>query len=173
MAPAHRALRGEAQDAATRRSRTLVGIVIELADNAGQPGLCLLQMIAAVAVAAEAAALPQFVERAGDLAAVLGAERFDDIGIEHRRRAERLLDGLVARRTLEDLCRGPRQRYLAVAAERLCAIEAGFGAGAPAVERRVHGHAEHALQDDEVLVGLEAGAERPVHLAVVVDVDVL
>src|SRR5579862_3842376 len=158
---------------AGRRSRTLVGIVIKLADDAGQSRFRLLQMIAAVAVAAEAAVLAQFVERAGDFAAVLGAERLDDIGIEHRRRAERLLDGLVARRPPEDLGRGAGERNLAVAAERLCAIEAGFGAGAPAVERRVHGHAEHALQDDEVLVGLEAGAERPIHLAVVVDVDVL
>src|SRR5579864_9461178 len=92
---------------AMRRSRTLVGVVIKLADNAGQARLGLLQMITAVAVAAEAAALAQLVERAGDLAAVLGAERLDDVGIEHRRRAERLLDGLVARRPLEDLCRGP------------------------------------------------------------------
>src|SRR5580704_1663930 len=129
MAPAHCAPRGEANAAATRRSRTLIGVVIELADNAGQPRLCLLQVIAAVAVAAEAAALAQLVERAGDFAAVLGAERFDDIGIEHRRCAERLLDGLVARRALEDFCRGAGQRDLAVAAERLCAIETGFGAG--------------------------------------------
>src|ERR1700719_2544385 len=112
-------------------------------------------MVTAVAIAAEAAVLAQLVERAGDLAAILGAERLDDIGIEHRRRAERLLDGLVARRSLEDFCRGARQRDLAVAAERLLEIEAGFGAGAPAVERRIHGHAEHALQDDEILVGLQ------------------
>src|SRR4029077_6431100 len=158
---------------AVRRSRALVGVVIELADDAGQARFRLKQVIAAVAVAAEAAALTQLVERAGDFAAVLGAERLDDVGIEHRRRRQRLLDGLIARRTLEHLGRGAGQRDLAVAAERLCAIEAGFGAGAPAVEGGVHGHAEHALQDDEVLVGLEAGAERPVGLAVVADVDVL
>src|SRR5580693_3373915 len=102
---------------AGRRSRTLIGIVIELADDPRQSRFGLLQMITAVAVAAEPAVLAQLVERAGDLAAVLGAERLDDVGIEHRRGAERLLDGLVARRSLEDFCRGARERDLAVAAE--------------------------------------------------------
>src|SRR5258708_32599955 len=99
--------------------RALVRVVIELADDPCQSRFRLLQGIAAVAVAAEAAVLAQLVERAGDLAAVLGAERLDDVGIEHRRSRQRLLDGLVARRPLEDLCRGAGQWDLAVAAERL------------------------------------------------------
>jgi len=37
-------------------------------------------MIAAVAIAAEPPALPQLVEPAGDLAAVVAADRLDEIG---------------------------------------------------------------------------------------------
>jgi len=50
---------------AVRRSRALIGIVIKRADNAGQAGLCLLQMVTPVAVAAEATVLAQFIEREG------------------------------------------------------------------------------------------------------------
>src|ERR1700693_2657633 len=82
----------------SRGSRSRIRVVIKLADDAGQSGLGLAEVIAAVAVAAKTPALAQFVDRAGDFAAVLAAERFDDIGVEHRTRAERLLDGLIARR---------------------------------------------------------------------------
>src|SRR5579871_6420133 len=103
-----------------------------------------MQVIAAVAVAAEPSGLPQLVERGSDFAAVVAAERLDDVGIKHRRCSESLLDVLIARRAFEGFGRAARQRNLAVAAERFRAIEAGFGAGAPTLERRVHGHAEHA-----------------------------
>src|ERR1700683_5230458 len=73
-------------------ARPFVGIVIKFADDAGRSRLGLLQIIAAVAVAAEPSRLAQFVERASDLAAVLTANAFDDVRIEHRRRGQRLLD---------------------------------------------------------------------------------
>src|SRR5271155_1173148 len=122
-----------------------IRVVIKLADDASESGLGLAEVIAAVAVAAKTPGLAQFVDRAGDFAAVLAAERFDDVGVEHRTRAERLLDGLIAGRALEHLGGAARERQLAVAAERSGAVEAGFGAGAPAVQRWVHGHPHHAL----------------------------
>jgi hypothetical protein len=80
--------------------------VIKLADDSGHAGLCLLQKIEAVAIAAEAVGL-QLVDRAGEIATVSGVERADDIGTEHRRSTEGLLDGV--RQALEDLGRGSRQ----------------------------------------------------------------
>ena len=65
------------------------------------------------------------------------------------------------------------QRNLAVAAERLGAVEARLGPGPPPLQRGVHGHSRNALQDHQILVGLEARAERPFDLQVVADVDVL
>src|SRR5882762_2054843 len=154
-------------------SGPLVGIVVELADDRGYARLGRNQVISAVPVAAEAAALAQCIERAGDLASVVAAERLDHIRIEHRPGRERLLDRLEARRTGKDLGGASRVGDLAGAAETPGAVEARLGAGLAAVERGIHGLALHALQDGQILIGLEAGAERPFRLAIVVDVDVV
>src|SRR3977135_3239407 len=154
-------------------SGPFVGIVIELTDDRGHAGLARNEMISAIAIAAEAAALAQRIERARDLASVVAAERLDDIGIEHRSGCERLLDRLEARRAGKDLGGASRVGDLAGAAETPGAVEARLGAGLATVERGIHGLALHPLQDDQVLIGLEAGAERPFCLAVVVDVDVV
>src|ERR1700683_2016301 len=122
-----------------------VWVVIKLADDASRSELGLLQIITAVAIAAEPSGLAQFVERASDLAAVLAADAFNNVRIEHRRRGQRLFDVLIARWTFEDIGGAAHQRNLPLAAERLGAIEAGLGAGTPAVERRVHGHAQNSL----------------------------
>src|SRR5712671_3148456 len=103
-------------------------------------------MIAAVAIAAEPSVLPQLVEPAGDLAAVAAADRLDQVGIEHRRGGERLLDVLEAGRALETLGRAAGQWNLAVAAERLGAVEARLRSGPPSLQRGVHGHSRDALQ---------------------------
>src|SRR6516162_624180 len=97
-------------------------------------------MISAVAIAAETAGLAQFLERAGDFAAVVAADSFDNVRIEHGRRRQRLLDVLIARAALKCLGGASRQRDLSVAAERFGAIETGFGAGAAAIERGIHRH---------------------------------
>src|SRR5690349_14142546 len=94
---------GSAAGKARCISRPFVGIAVELADDAGDAGPRLRQVVAAVPVAAEAPFLPQAVERAGDLAAVVAADRLDDVGVEHRRRGERLLNRLEPRRALEQL----------------------------------------------------------------------
>src|SRR6201996_9539118 len=99
--------------------RAFVGIVIKLADDAGRAGFRGVQMIAAVAIAAEPPGLAQFVERAGDFAAVIAADALDDVGIKHRRRGERLLDVLITRRPFEDFGGAAGERNLAVAAERV------------------------------------------------------
>src|SRR5262249_21371239 len=62
----------------------LVGIAVELADDAGDPWPGRSEMIAAVAVAGDAPVLTQPVERTGDLASVVAADRLDDVGVEHR-----------------------------------------------------------------------------------------
>ena len=62
-------------------SRAFVRVTIEFAHDTGQSGLRLTEIIPAVAVAAEAAGLAKFVERAGDFAAVLAADGFDDISM--------------------------------------------------------------------------------------------
>src|SRR5436190_13219760 len=108
--------------------------MVEVADDGGDAGLRRSQMIAAVAVAAEPSVLPEFVQSAGDFAAVVAADRLDQIGVEHRRCGERLLDVLEAGGALEDLGRAPGQRNLAVTAERLGAVEAGLRAGSPALQ---------------------------------------
>src|ERR1700688_1207442 len=92
-----------------RRSRPLVGIVVELADNAGGSGLRCGEVIAPVAVAAELALLAQRIERASDLAPILAADPFDDVGVEHRPGPQRLLDRLEACRALEHLGRAAGQ----------------------------------------------------------------
>src|SRR5436309_14320056 len=130
-------------------------------------------MIAAVAVAAEPSVLPKLVEPAGDLAAVAAADRLDQVGVEHRRGGERLLDVLEAGGALEALGGAPGQWNLAAAAERLGAVEARLGPGPPPLQRGVYGHSRNALQDHEILVGLKTRAERPFDLQVVADVDVL
>jgi len=95
-------------------------------------------MIAAVAIATQASALPQLVQPAGDFAAVVAADRLDKVGVEHRRCGERLLDVLKARGPFEDLGGAPGQRNLAVAAERLGAVEARLGSGPSSLERGIH-----------------------------------
>src|SRR2546425_6359705 len=130
-------------------------------------------MITAVAIATETPALPQRIQPAGDLASVIAADRLDDVGIEHRRRCERLLDGLEASGAPEDLGRTSRQRNLAVPAEWLGAVESRLGPGPPTVERGIHGHPQHPLKDHEILIGLEARPQRPFDLPIVADVDVL
>src|SRR5262249_20332190 len=151
-------------------SRPFVRIVIELADDRGDALLARHEVVPPVAVAPELAVLAQRVERAGDLAAVLAAERLDHVGVEHRAGGERLLDRLEARRPGEHLGGAARVVDLALAPERPRAVEADLGPRFPSVERGIHGLALHALQHDEILVRLEARAERPFGLAVVVEV---
>src|ERR1051325_6831881 len=98
-------------------SRPLVRVVIHFADDRGDALLAGDEVIAPVAVAAEAAVLAQRVERAGDVAAVLAAERLDHVGVEHRPGGERLLDRLEARRAGEHLGGAARPIDLARAAE--------------------------------------------------------
>src|SRR5258708_6127134 len=107
-------------------------------------------MIAAVAIAAEPSVLPQLVQPAGDLAAVAAADRLDQVGIEHRRGGQCLLDVLEAGGALEDFGGAPGQWNLAAAAERLGAVEARLRSGPPSLQRGVHRHARNALQDHEI-----------------------
>src|SRR5262249_61543007 len=100
------------------RSRPLVGIGVELADDGGDARLRAREMVAAVAVAREPAGLTQRIQCAGDLAAVVAADGLDDVGVEHRGGRERELDGLKARRAGKHLCGAPAQRNLAFTAER-------------------------------------------------------
>src|SRR5215469_3508498 len=155
------------------RSRALIRITIEAANDVGHARLRPNQMITAVAIATQASSLPQLIQGAGDLTSVIAADRVDDVGVKHRRRCERLLDGLEAGGAAEDLGRASRQRNFAFPAERLGAVESRLGPGPPPVERGVHGHPKHSLQDDEILIGLEARPERPFDLPIIVNVDVL
>src|SRR5277367_2036614 len=75
-------------------SDAVVRVVIELADDAGDAGLRRAEVIAAVAVAPELAALAQRIDRTSDLAPVLAADGLDEVGIEVRPGAQRLLHGL-------------------------------------------------------------------------------
>src|SRR5262249_41809685 len=118
-------------------------------------------MITAVAIATQTSGLPQLIQSAGDLTSVVAADRLDDVGIEHRRRCERLFDGLEPSGAGEKLGRTSRQRNLAFPAERPGAVESRLRPGPAAVERGVHGHPKHPLKDDEILIGLEARPERP------------
>src|ERR1700730_2086728 len=154
-------------------SRALIGVVVEAANDGGHARFGPDEMIPAVAIAAQTPGLPQLIQSAGDLTSVIAADRFDDVGIKHRRRCERLLDGLEASGAAEDLGCASRQRNLAVPAERLGAVEPRLGPGPPAVERGVHRHPKHSLQDDEILIGLEARPERPFDLPIIVNLDVI
>src|SRR5262249_44117678 len=138
------------------RSRALIRITIEAANDGGHARLRPDEMITTVAIATQASSLPQLIQGAGDLTSVIAADRVDDVGVKHRRRCQRLLDGLEASGAAEDLGRASRQRNLAFPAERLGAVEPRLGPGPPAVERGVHGHPKHPLQDDEILICLEA-----------------
>src|SRR5262245_20545090 len=99
-------------------SRSLVGVVVELADDAGDARLGAAEMVAAVTVAGEAPALAQRIQRAGDFAPVVAADRLDEVGVEHRRGRERELDGLETSRSGERLRGASRHRDLAGTAER-------------------------------------------------------
>src|SRR5258708_5611528 len=138
--------------------------MVEFADDRGHAGLGRREMITAVAIAAEPSVLPQLVQPAGDLAAVAAADRLDQVGVEHRRRGQRLLDVLEAGGALEALGGAAGQWNFAVPPEWLGAVEARLGPGPPSLQRGVHGHARNALQDHEILVSLEARAERPFDL---------
>src|SRR5215467_3314601 len=155
------------------RSRALIRITIEAANDGGHARFGPDQMITAVAIATQTPGLPQLIQSAGDLTSVIAADRFDDVGIKHRRRCERLLDSLEASGAAEELGRASRQRNLAFPTEWLGAVEPGFGPGPAAGERRVHRHPEHSLKDDQILIGLEARPERPFDLPIIVNVDVL
>src|SRR5919201_550791 len=108
-------------------SRALIGIRVKVTNDGGHARFGLEEMIAAVAIAAQTPSLPQLIQCAGDLTPVIAAGGFDDVGVEHRRRCERLLDSLKAGRAAEDLGRAPRQRNLALPAERLGAVESRLG----------------------------------------------
>src|ERR1700730_6186512 len=138
-------------------SRALIGVVVEAANDGGHAWFGANEMITAVAIATQTSGLPQLIQSARDITSVIAADRFDDVGIKHRRRCERLLDGLEASGAAEDLGCASGERNLAVPAERLGAVEPRLGPGPPAVERGVHRHPQHSLQDDEILIGLEAG----------------
>src|ERR1700730_4065800 len=133
---------------------TLIGVAIELADDARYTGLKRAEMITAVAVTAQTAGPPQRIGRTGDLASVVAANPFDDIGVKHRRRCERLLDSLEASGAIEHLGRASGQRNFALAAERFGHVETRLRPGPPSVERGVHGHPHHPLQNDEIPIGL-------------------
>src|SRR5215510_12541119 len=85
------AFTGPAHQPGAVASQTGIWIVVEIADDGGHAGLCLNQMVAAVTIAAEPPALPQLIQFAGDLTAIVTAERLDQIRIKHWRRGERLL----------------------------------------------------------------------------------
>src|SRR5262249_29523869 len=154
-------------------SRALVGITVEATNDGGHAWFGPDQMITAVAITTQTPSLPQLIQGAGDLTSVIAADGVDDVGIKHRRRCERLLDGLEAGRAAEDLGCASHQRNFAFPAERLGAIKSRFGPGPAAVERGVHGHPKHSLKDDEILIGLEARPERPFDLPIIVNVNVL
>src|SRR5262249_48632075 len=107
------------------------GVVIQLSDDARASRARLAEMIAAVAIADEAAAPAQLIQCAGDLAPILAAEPLHDLGIEQRTRRERLLDRLEAGGTSEHPGRACRERNLARAAEGPGAVEAGLRARGP------------------------------------------
>src|SRR5262249_42678564 len=121
-------------------SRALIGVVVEAANDGGHARFGPDEMITAVAIPTQTSGLPQVIQSAGDLASVIAADRFDDVGIKHRRRCERLLDGLEASGAAEDLGCASGERNLAVPAERLGAVEPRLGPGPPTVERGVHRH---------------------------------
>src|SRR6516164_6997672 len=154
-------------------SRALIGVVVEATNDGGHARFGPDEMITAVAIATQTPGLPQLIQCAGDLTSVIAADRLDDVGIEHRRRCERLFDGLEPSGAGEELGRASRQRNLAFPPDRLSAVEPGLGPGPPAVERGVHRHSKHSLEDDEILIGLEARSERPFDLPIIVNVDVL
>src|SRR5262249_31328446 len=131
------------------------------------------QVITAVAVATETTGLAQRIERAGDLASVIAADPLDDVGVEHRPGAERVLDGLKASGAIKYFGGAAGERDFMAAAEGIGHVETSLGPGAQSIEGRIHGHPHDPLQNDEVLIGLEARSERPLDLPVVVDVDVL
>src|SRR5262245_15036060 len=127
------------------RSRALIRITIEAANDGGHARLRPNEMITTVAISTQTSSVPQLIQGAGDLTAVIAADRVDDVRVKPRRRCQRLLDGLEASGAAEDLGRASRQRNLAFPAERLGAVEPRLGPGPPAVERGVHGHPKHPL----------------------------
>src|SRR5262249_12349608 len=52
-------------------------------------------------------------------------------------------------------------------------VEPRLGTRAPPLERRIHGHAPHSRQDDEVTICLEASSQRPFDLMMIVNIDVV
>src|SRR5207245_4865533 len=63
------------------RSRALIRITIEAADDGGHAGLRPDEMITTVAIATQAPSLPQLIQDAGDLTSVIAADRVDDVGV--------------------------------------------------------------------------------------------
>ncbi len=147
---------------------SVMGLVLP---RARRPRYFVLDEIAALAVAIEAF-LPQRVDGEHDLAPIAAAHRghqlLEEFGAVGKRRRDRCepLAGKARRLRHAGLEPG-------AAAERPGQVEAGFGAGPlTPCERRVERQGAHALHHHEVAVGLEAGAERPVHLLVGENVDV-
>src|SRR5258708_19092687 len=101
-------------------------------------------MIAAVAIAAEPPLLAQFVQSAGDFAAVVAADRLDEVGIEHRRGGQRLLDILEPGGAFVHLGGASSQRNLAGPAKRSGAVETGFCSGPPPLQRSSHAHSPNS-----------------------------